>query len=142
MTGWATLARERADLLEQRGCYLTSLRLSVDSADPAEGLRELSEWLGRESDLRGLITPVSAGPGPGELGVLADALVVAVGSGGLLSVLASSLKTFLALPRRGDLRIVVSAPGERIVEIDAKHVRDVESLIRDALGDTDERDSS
>lgn len=119
-----------------------SVSLSVAGGDPVEGLPELSEWLSRESDLRGLITPVSAGTGPGELGSLTDALVVAVGSGGLLSVLATSLKTFLALPRRGDLRIVVTAPGGRRVEIDAKHVRDVESLIRDALGNADERDSS
>jgi hypothetical protein len=108
--------------------------LSVEGDDPVERLEELSDWLGRESELRGLITPVHASPVRGDLGVPADALVAAVGSGGALSVLAASLKAFLALPRRSDLRIVLSAPDGRKVEIDAKRVGDVEVLIREVLG--------
>lgn len=111
-----------------------SVRLSVEGDDPVDGLEELSDWLGRESELQGLITPVSAGPAPGELGALADALVAAVGSGGALSVLAASLKAFLVLPRRSDLRIVLSGPDGRRVEVDAKRVGDVEALIHEALG--------
>ena len=98
-----------------------------------DGLEELSDWLGRESELRGLVTPVSAGPVPGELGVPADALVAAVGSGGALSVLAASLKAFLTLPRRSDLRIVLSAPDGHKVEIDTKRVGNAEVLIREVL---------
>ncbi|MCX4411508.1 hypothetical protein OG840_61190 [Streptomyces sp. NBC_01764] len=110
--------------------------LVVESDEPVEGLAELSDWLGQEPELRGLVSGNTT-PEPGELGSLANALVVAVGSGGVLSVLAASLKTFLALPRRPDVRIKVDGrPDGRTVEIDAKRVRDrdVEALLREALG--------
>jgi hypothetical protein len=112
---------------------VVGVRLSVEGEDSIGGLEELSDWLGREPDLRRMITPVFAEPACGELGTLTDALIMAVGSGGALSALAASLKTFLALPRRSDLRIVLSAPDGRRVEIDAKRVADVEAVIR-ALG--------
>ena len=41
----------------------------------------------------------------GELGALGDALVVAVGAGGVLPVLATSLYAWLSQPRRSDVRI-------------------------------------
>ncbi len=116
------------------GRGLVSVLLSVEGDDPVGGLEELSDWLGRESELRGLISPVNRGLAPDELGALADALVAAVGSGGALSVLAASLKAFLTLPRRSDVRIVLSAPDGRRVEVDAKRVGNVEALIHEALG--------
>lgn len=109
------------------------VRLSVESGDPAAGLQELSEWLSLEPQLRGLVTPETAAPKPGQLGVLADVLVAAVSSGGTVSVLAASLRAFLIQPRRADVRIVLSAPDGRRVEIDAKRVDDVEALLRRML---------
>ena len=107
--------------------------LLVESDDPVEGLEELSDWLGREPELKGLVGG-NFSPGTGELGTMANALVVAVGSGGVLSVLAASLKAFLALPRRSDVRIKISnGPDGRTVEIDAKRVTDVETLVREAF---------
>ena len=110
-----------------------SVWLSVEGDDPVEGLAELADWLGQESDLRGLVSPVSAVPGPGELGALTDALVAAVGSGGAISILAASLKVFLAQPRRSDVRIVLRTADGRRVEVDAKRVGDVEALVRETL---------
>ena len=74
-------------------------------------------------------------PGERELGALADVLVVAVGSGGTLSVLATSLKAWLAQPRRSDVRIRVQHEGGETVEIDANRIdgEHVEALIRQAL---------
>jgi Effector Associated Constant Component 1 len=112
-----------------------SLQLSVKGDEPVGELEELSDWLRQESELRGLVSPAAVVPGPGELGALSDALVVAVGSGGTLSVLAASLKMFLAQPRRSDVRIVVTAPDGRRVELDAKRVSNVEQLLRQLLGD-------
>ena len=111
-----------------------SVMLSVEGDDPVAGVEELSDWLAGESGLRGMIAPVNAGPAPGELGVAADALVAAVGSGGAISVLAASLKVFLTLPRRSDLRIVLTGSDGRKVEIDAKRVGDAEALIREVIG--------
>lgn len=111
------------------------VQLSVKGDEPVEELAELSDWLHQESELRGLVSPGDAVPRPGELGALSDLLMVAVGSGGTLSVLAASLKVFLAQPRRSDVRIVVTAPDGRRVELDAKRVGDVEQLLRQTLGE-------
>jgi hypothetical protein len=109
------------------------VQLSVEGDKPVEGLAELSDWLRQESELRGLVSLGAAVPRPGELGALSDLLMVALGSGGTLSVLAASLKVFLAQPRRSDVRIVVTAPDGRRVELDAKRVGDVEQLLRQTL---------
>jgi hypothetical protein len=111
-------------------------QLSVEGDEPVEGLAELSDWLRQESELRGLVSSGNAVPRPGELGALSDLLMVAVGSGGILSVLAASLKVFLVQPRRSDVRIVVTSPDGRRVELDAKRVGDVEQLLRQVLGET------
>jgi hypothetical protein len=97
------------------------------------GLEELSEWLGQEPELRGLVSVQCSPAQAGQLGPLAEVLVAAVGAGGALSVLMGSLKVFLSQPRHTDVRIVVSTPDGRRVEIDAKRVPDAESLVRQAL---------
>lgn len=112
----------------------SEIRLSVEGSDPVAELHELSEWLRLEPQLHGLVTPEATAPKTGQLGAaLAEVLVAAVGSGGAVSVLAASLRTFLTQPRRADVRIVVTAPGGRRVEIDAKGVDDIEALLRRML---------
>jgi hypothetical protein len=110
-----------------------SLLVSVEGDEPVEGLAELSDWLGHEPELRGLLSQKSGVTGPEEMGTLSDALVAAVGGGGAISVLAASLKAFLTLPRRSDVTIVLTGTDGRRVEIDAKRVGDVEALVRQAL---------
>jgi hypothetical protein len=107
--------------------------LSVEGEEPVDGLADLSDWLRHEPELRGTVTPSTTVPGPGELGATADALVIALGSGGALTALATSLRAFLAQPRRSDIRIVVRTPNGRSVQVDAKRVRDVEVLLRETL---------
>jgi len=60
---------------------------------------------------------------------------VALGSGGAVSVLASSLKAWVSLPRRSDVRLKVQGPGGSVVELDAKRVREdhVGALIEKAV---------
>ncbi|MFI9788920.1 hypothetical protein ACIHEI_36225 [Kitasatospora sp. NPDC051984] len=114
---------------------MSDLRLSVaggDSIDAIDELADLADWLRHEPELRGLVAFADPEPGPGELGALADALVVAVGSGGALTVLAASLRAYLSQPRKSDVRIVVRAE-ERSVTVDAKRVKDVEALLRETL---------
>ena len=112
---------------------MSSLRLSVEGEDPVQRLADLADWLRHEPGLRGLVVPEAVPPGPGELGSVTDALVVAVGSGGALTALATSLRAFLAQPRRSDLRIVVRAPDGSSVEVDAKRVDDVAALLHETL---------
>ncbi|WP_373300057.1 effector-associated constant component EACC1 [Streptomyces albospinus] len=56
--------------------------------------------MGRECELRGLVKGRGTAR-PGELGPLADALAVAVGGGGALSELATSLKNHVGQGDRG-----------------------------------------
>jgi Effector Associated Constant Component 1 len=111
----------------------SKIRLSVEGGDPVGGVEELSEWLRLEPQLRGLVTPETAAPKNGQLGPLTEVLIAAVGSGGTVSVLAAALQAFLVQPRRADVRIVLTAQGGRRVEIDAKHVDDVEAVLRRVL---------
>jgi membrane-associated two-gene conflict system component 1 (EACC1) len=113
------------------------IELSVEGGEPVEGLAELADWLAQEDELRGLIKPAPVVPVAGELGTAVEVLVAAVGSGGAVSVLAASLKAFLAQPRRSDVTIVLTSADGRRVEIDAKRVRDVEALVREVCGDVE-----
>ena len=112
------------------------VRISCVGGDRAVGVESLSDWFRGEPELAGRLRVAGPMPGEGELGALADVLVVAVGSGGALSVLATSLKAWLAQPRRSDVRIRVQRDGGETVEIDANRIdgERVDALIRQALG--------
>lgn len=106
----------------------------VGGAAAAE-LESLGDWLRGEPELAGRVRAAMAEPRPGELGTLGEALLVAVGSGGAVSVLAASLKAWLAQPRRSAVAIRVEGDG-RTVELSADRVtgEQVEALVRQALG--------
>jgi hypothetical protein len=112
------------------------LRISLADGDLAD-LESLQDWLGQERELTGRVRPSGPAPRRGELGTLVDALIVALGSGGAISVLAASLKNWLSLPRRSDITIKIDRGDGSSVTIDAKRVAvrqaDVESIIRQAL---------
>jgi hypothetical protein len=110
------------------------VRMSVSGIDPVDGMEQLAEWLREEPQLRGRVAPAPATPAPGELGALTDVLVAAVSSGGAVSVLAASLKAFLAQPRGSDLRITLECPDGRRVDLEAKRISDVERLVERVLG--------
>jgi hypothetical protein len=109
-------------------------RISIVGGDHA-ALESLNDWLRREHELAGRVTFAAMRPREGELGALGEALVVAVGSGGTVSVLAASLKAWMSLPRRSDVRIKVQGPDGRLVEIDASRVNEerIDDLIRQVL---------
>lgn len=112
------------------------IRISMAGGEITE-LESLDDWLRGERELTGRVKLVSAQPREGQLGALSDALVVAVGSGGAVSVLAASLKAWLSLPRRSDVRIRIHRIDGSSVDIDAKRVGagqvNVQSLIQQAL---------
>ena len=110
--------------------------LSIDSAAPTPDLEDLSEWLFQEPELRGLIRDVAGTAGPGELGAPVEVLVAAVGSGGTLSVLITSLQSWLSSVRRTDLTVKLTGPNGSI-SLTAKRVKDPEALLqaaREAVG--------
>jgi hypothetical protein len=112
------------------------VRISCVGGDRAVGAESLSDWFRGEPELAGRLRVTGPRPGEGELGALADVLVVAVGSSGALSVLATSLKAWLAQPRKSDVRIRVQRDDGQTVEIDASRVdgERVDALLRQALG--------
>jgi Effector Associated Constant Component 1 len=112
------------------------VRISCVGGDRAVGIESLSDWLRGEPELAGRLRVAGPMPGEGELGALADVLVVAVGSGGTLSVLATSLKAWLAQPHGQHVRIRLRRDGGETVEIDANRIdaEQADALLRQALG--------
>jgi membrane-associated two-gene conflict system component 1 (EACC1) len=106
------------------------LYLSVDSASPVTDLEDLAEWLGQEPELRGLIKDGASTPGTGQLGAAVDVLVAAVGSGGTLTVLITSLQSWLSIRRTG-LTVKLTGP-DGSVSLNAKQVNDPEGLLQAA----------
>ena len=132
---WHLWRRINQNSLGLRGGAV-EIRISCVGGDRAADVESLSDWFRGEPELAGRLRVTGPMPGEGELGALADVLVIAVGSGGTLSVLATSLKAWLAQPRRSDVRIRVQRDGGETVEIDANRVdgERVDALIRQALG--------
>jgi hypothetical protein len=109
--------------------------LSVTSPDERTQVEVLRAWLVEEPDIRGRLRHVGPAAVPGQLGAVADVLAIAVGSGGVLTVLASSLSVWLKQPRRSDVRLTVHAPDGTVVELDARRctVTEVEAVLRASL---------
>ena len=94
--------------------------IAVSVNDPA--LQEsLLDWLRGDPDLRPVVKNRYDAPKPGELGTIADAVVISVGSGGALTVLASALKAWIQRPRGKHVVLRVSR-GEQTTEIEADRI--------------------
>jgi hypothetical protein len=113
------------------------IRISVAGDSSGAVLESLDDWLRAEPTLRGRVRPVRNLPVHGEMGGLVDALTVAVGAGGSITVLASALRSWIEQPRRSSirLRVRVEADGAREVELDADRVKgqEIESALERAL---------
>ena len=107
------------------------------SVDPISELESLQDWLARESEFSGRVRLIGQTPVSGQLGSTADVLSVTLGAGGPLSVVAASLRSWFAQPRRSDVRIVVRRADGGSVEIDAKRVGDVDKLLEQTLSRVD-----
>lgn len=69
------------------------IRLVGENVAPE--LRDLASWLRREDEFRGRVVVEQQPVQPGNMGALSDMLVVAVGSGGLSTALATSLALWI-----------------------------------------------
>ncbi|WP_406206024.1 hypothetical protein OH807_31995 [Kitasatospora sp. NBC_01560] len=118
-----------------------NVQISVTGERTATEAESLADWLRGEPGLTG-VTLTGAAPARGELGSVLDLVTVAVGAGGAVSVLAASLRTWFAQPKRSDIRLKVRRPDGETVELDAKRVRgkdlkELEAVLRQVL-DRDE----
>ncbi|KAA5831186.1 hypothetical protein ABT337_00295 [Saccharopolyspora hirsuta] len=105
----------------------------LEARDQHEELRSLHQWLSLEDELRGQVSLDQPAPRPGEMGTLADALVVALSAGGAVTVLARSLSVWLQ-QRHSDITVEIEDDGsQRRVTVDAKRIQNPEEVLRSAL---------
>lgn len=93
----------------------------VSVTDDDEALRALLAWLKQEDELRGRVRMAPTTPAPGEMGAITDTLTVALGGGGAVTVLLTSVSSWMR-SRRSDVSVEVTV-GERKVALEAKRVK-------------------
>ncbi|MFG2927227.1 effector-associated constant component EACC1 [Streptomyces achromogenes] len=110
-------------------------QISVTKPDERIHLESLDSWLRLDSNFRGRVK-LSGTPSDGDLGTAVELLTVAIGSGGVISVLATSLSAWLQQPKKTDITLKVTRPNGTAVEIDAKRAtpQEVTELLNRALG--------
>ncbi|MFI5845605.1 hypothetical protein ACIA8K_38465 [Catenuloplanes sp. NPDC051500] len=101
--------------------------------DQVQELSSLYAWLQSDDEFRGRVTAIAKDLRPGEMGGATDALVVALGAGGAISVLVSAVSGWLTA-RRTRLSIEITDAGRsRRVEIDAANAGVAARLLREAF---------
>lgn len=105
--------------------------------ETGDELRELSEWLRGENELRGHVRVAPGRIGQTELGSFQESLNVALSTGGAGTVLASSLITWIRT-RTTKASITVQS-GERSVTFDIRTVGDVEPMLKQILSADDSK---
>ena len=117
---------------------MEELRISVasDATDSSDVtvLEELVSWLGQEAALRGQVRLASPALENHQMGSLADAVVVAAGSGGALTVLAGSLSVWLR-QQRSHLKVSIRRVDGAELTLDASNVKNPEEVLGSFLGD-------
>ncbi|MFI1537358.1 effector-associated constant component EACC1 [Streptomyces anandii] len=105
--------------------------VAAQGPDSGDQLRSLGQWLRNDQELRGRVGDREAPVAPGALGPVLDALEVALGPGGAATAFATGVIAWLR-SRRGEVRIKVTLPGRRSLELTARRVAglDAEALRR------------
>ncbi|QKW49511.1 effector-associated constant component EACC1 [Streptomyces buecherae] len=110
-------------------------QLSLESPRPLDDSLELAEWLRHERGLQGHVRLTQAAPAVGELGAGPDLLTVALGSGGIGTVLAGSLATWLQSRRTPTKVRITLTRADRTLEIETGDANEAETLIARFLSD-------
>jgi hypothetical protein len=113
------------------------IRLGIVGGDPIEELRSLRSWLLAEEPLRGVIRHSPTAGEPADMGSVSDLLVVAVGSGGALAVLARSVSTWLE-HRHPGVVLEVKGPDGAALRLEAKRSAEAVAVIQ-AMREPDPR---
>lgn len=119
-----------------------TVTIRLESPDGSDDeIRRLARWLRDEDELRGRVELRNEPLQQGQMGGLTDAIVVGVSSGGLATVLVSSLFTWLT-SRRDANRVTVAAESAsgRKFDITCGSPDDAERLLR-ALRDALDEDA-
>ncbi|MFG1891108.1 hypothetical protein ACGFIR_24990 [Micromonospora sp. NPDC049051] len=100
-----------------------TLRIRVEAGAQATALLG---WLRAEPELSGYVDRDASPPTTGSLGTVTDVLVVAVGSGGIATVLASALVSWIRR-RTGSAEITVTLSDGSSIEIRATDVHGLDA---------------
>ncbi|CAM3962101.1 hypothetical protein KIPE111705_33575 [Kibdelosporangium persicum] len=111
------------------------VQLTVRSANADNDLASLAEWLRNERVLRGGVRQMRRPITEGQLGGAFEIISVAVGAGGLGTVLAGALTTWLQNRPRTKIKI---SRGDLSVEIEAGKLKDAPALVEKLLESVDE----
>lgn len=110
----------------------------VSGGDGAEELADLWAWMRVERDLAGMVRPVRRPISEGELGGVIDVLAVALGSGGAVTALASSLTAWLKTRRHDVTVTITTAEGSASVGVRNATTDQVLPLLQQAFGALDD----
>ena len=89
-------------------------------------IRSLRDWLLREEELRGRVRLIETPPRSGELGPVADGLVVALVPGGAASVLAADAIAWIRA-QRADVTVTVQQSDGSSVRLEGRRVRGLDA---------------
>ncbi|MDG5808546.1 hypothetical protein P9869_39060 [Streptomyces ossamyceticus] len=113
----------------------TDVQIRLDSATSLDDHLALFGWLRGERGLQGRVQANPASPAENELGAGLELLTVSLGSGGIATVLAGSLATWLQ-NRRTPTKIRISITrADRTLELETGDAAEAEALIRRFLGE-------
>jgi hypothetical protein len=107
------------------------LTLSVHSSESGTDTEDLLEWLRDEPELRSVVQRIWRRPEPGHMGGLAEILIASVSAGGVLTVLAASLRSWLTRDRQRSVELCIRTEAGFELEVKAEHADDLRRLIRD-----------
>lgn len=102
--------------------------VAVNGDDNRVALESLFDWLRHEDVLRGHLQFRPSTAPPGAMGVVDEALIVMLGSGGAASILARSLTEWVK-QRTSDVRLTLTRPDGETISVDARRIRDPAALI-------------
>jgi hypothetical protein len=97
------------------------LTITVQAEHASDELRSLDQELAESDELRGRVRPVPGQAKSSELGVADSALMVALGQGGAVTVLATAVITWLRR-RVGKVSVKIAGP-DKTIELSADNVR-------------------
>ena len=102
--------------------------LLVDSRD-RRMTSALYEWLRRENGLRGAVRLERGSTQAEHMGDLANVITVAIGSGGVVSVLVTSITTWLS-QRRNEVEIEITSAEGKSFKVNSRGKVSAEDLLK------------
>ncbi|WP_448333789.1 effector-associated constant component EACC1 [Streptomyces sp. DSM 41534] len=118
-----------------RDTETADVQIMLDSADALDDRLALAGWLRRERGLQGSVHVPPVAPAEGELGAALELLTVSLGSGGIATVFAGSLATWLQSRRTPTKVRITITWADRTLELETGDAAEAEALIRRFLGE-------